>query len=75
MLLRYNVYTGNDIGKIESTQTQAAKKISGFPCWPFGSYARGDATSNSDIDIAVEITGTTILFRLFEAPIPHQAFS
>ena len=41
----------------------------------FGSYARGDATSNSDIDIAVEITGTTILFRLFEAPIPHQAFS
>ena len=56
MLLRYNVYTGNDIGKIESTQTQAAKKISGFPCWPFGSYARGDATSNSDIDIAVEIS-------------------
>jgi predicted nucleotidyltransferase len=23
----------------------------------FGSYARGDATENSDIDIAVEITG------------------
>lgn len=24
----------------------------------FGSYARGDATENSDIDIAVEINGT-----------------
>lgn len=43
-----------------------AKKYSLAAVYLFGSYARGDATADSDVDLLVDLTGTDInsLFKL-----------
>lgn len=54
------------IEEITSRVTPVAKKY-GLPLvYLFGSYARGDATENSDVDLLVDLSGTDIdsLFKL-----------
>jgi len=43
--------------KLKAHKPELQKKYPVSRVGVFGSYARGEATSNSDIDIALEITG------------------
>ncbi len=56
-------YSINDIKKILSSHESALKaKYKTMRFYLFGSYARGDATSNSDIDLLVEFSETIDMF-------------
>ncbi|MBQ8578258.1 MAG: nucleotidyltransferase family protein [Clostridia bacterium] len=57
------VYT---IEEIQEKIFPVARKYRIPAVWVFGSYARGEATEDSDIDLLVDTTGTTLtsLFSL-----------
>ena len=54
------------IEEIQRRITPVAKKYRLAAVYLFGSYARGDATAASDVDLLVDLTGTEIdsLFKL-----------
>ena len=47
------------IEEIQRRITPVARKYSLAAVYLFGSYARGEATSESDIDLLVDLTGST----------------
>lgn len=54
-----------DINEIKRRITPVLKKYDVKAAFLFGSYARGTATSNSDIDIRVDTTGSSKLLGIF----------
>ena len=54
------------IDEIKCRVTPVARKYSLAAVYLFGSYARGDATPDSDVDLLVDLSGTGIdsLFKL-----------
>lgn len=54
------------VEEIKSRITPIAEKYRLAAVYLFGSYARGDATAESDVDLLVDLTGTEIdsLFKL-----------
>lgn len=54
------------IDEIRHRITPVARKYGLAAVWLFGSYARGDATAESDVDLLVDTSGTALdsLFRL-----------
>lgn len=54
-----------DINEIKRRITPVFKKYDVKAAFLFGSYARGTATNNSDIDIRVDTTGSSKLLGIF----------
>ena len=48
------------IEEITRRVTPVAKKYKLAAVYLFGSYARGDATAESDVDLLVDLTGSTV---------------
>lgn len=54
-----------DMNEIKRRITPVFEKYDVKAAFLFGSYARGDATDNSDIDIRVDTTGSSKLLGIF----------
>lgn len=48
------------LSEIQSRVTPVAEKYRLAAVYLFGSYARGEATAESDVDLLVDLTGSTI---------------